>query len=230
MKSSFFKKRLRCFFFLWLSVFLLSSAQARKTTKNEALQINYRVQFQTLLTEMKKSEREIIDLECLFLKQITKNNNEFPLSQIFYRYKKNPDTVFIQYLNRYEGRKLLYVSGQNDNKIVVRPEGFFSFTTIKVDPFSEKAMAEDLEPITKLNFHAIIDEMEKIYIQRLGNSTVEFKENDTEDGRPVYRLIIQEKQSSNYFNFAIDKQKVLPYKLYYKIDNNNPTWRLKIFG
>jgi hypothetical protein len=66
-----------------------------------------------------------------------------------------PLSVLLEFLSPSEiaGRKILFVAGQNDNKMLVRKGGKrFSFLVIDLDPFGPSAQQESLIPITELGF------------------------------------------------------------------------------
>ncbi len=66
-----------------------------------------------------------------------------------------PLSVLLEYLSPSEiaGRKVLFVAGQNDNKMLVRKGGKrFSFIIIDLDPLGPSAQQESLIPITELGF------------------------------------------------------------------------------
>jgi hypothetical protein len=65
-----------------------------------------------------------------------------------------PFAVYMHYLGPRDvkGRKVLYVQGQNENKMLVRNGGKrFSYITVKVDPEGEAARRESRHPITQLS-------------------------------------------------------------------------------
>ena len=64
-----------------------------------------------------------------------------------------PYSVYSRYLGpaKVRGRKVLYVQGENDGKMLVRKGGpRFSYVTVKLDPNSAAAMRESRYPITEL--------------------------------------------------------------------------------
>ena len=64
-----------------------------------------------------------------------------------------PFSVFLEFLGppKVRGRKVLFVAGENDNKMLARNGGKrFNFVIVKLDPVSEAAMRESLVPITEM--------------------------------------------------------------------------------
>lgn len=61
------------------------------------------------------------------------------------------------------GRRVLYVEGQNDGKMLVRNGGrHFDYVVVSVDPNGETAREESLVPITQSGFNRILAQMIKI--------------------------------------------------------------------
>jgi hypothetical protein len=58
------------------------------------------------------------------------------------------------------GRKVVYVGGENDGKLLVRNGGRrFRNAIVKIDPFGEVARSESLIPITEIGFGRMLDRM-----------------------------------------------------------------------
>jgi hypothetical protein len=61
------------------------------------------------------------------------------------------------------GRKVLFVEGQNEGKMVVRNGGKrFKNVIVKVDPFGESARRESLVPVTEIGFDQVLSRMIRI--------------------------------------------------------------------
>jgi hypothetical protein len=66
-----------------------------------------------------------------------------------------PLSVLLEFLSPSEiaGRKVLFVTGQNDNKMLVRKGGKrFSFLVVDLDPLGPSAQQESLIPVTEMGF------------------------------------------------------------------------------
>jgi hypothetical protein len=73
-----------------------------------------------------------------------------------------PFSVYIQYLapSKIRGRKVLYVDGRNENKIVVRNGGKrFRNVTVKISPDSDAALRESRYPITQLGLTNVVSRL-----------------------------------------------------------------------
>ena len=77
-----------------------------------------------------------------------------------------PVAIFVEYEGpkRLDGRRILFVEGQNDNQMIIRKGGpRFSNLTLKLSCGSEAARRESLNPITEMSF----DRMAACLIRRI---------------------------------------------------------------
>jgi hypothetical protein len=103
-----------------------------------------------------------------------------------------------------QGRKVLYVAGANNGKMLARKGGTrFNYVTIKLDPLGDTALEETPVPITDLGFDvqtaSIIDLLENdIKQDPLGENTkVTFYKAAKVSGRLSTRIsVVHEKQSA----------------------------------
>jgi hypothetical protein len=75
---------------------------------------------------------------------------------------EQPMSIFLHFLGpaRIAGRKVLYIEGQNDGKMLVRNGGrHFDYVIVSVDPFGESAREESLVPITQTGFGRVLGRM-----------------------------------------------------------------------
>ncbi len=74
----------------------------------------------------------------------------------------SPLSIYLEFLApaKVAGRRVLFVDGQNDGKILVRNGGkHFDYVVAKIDPYGDSAMDESLVPITKIGFNQLLDQM-----------------------------------------------------------------------
>ncbi len=78
---------------------------------------------------------------------------------ISFKFKEDPFSVFMQWQkNPGPSDRLLYVEGQNDNKMIVHPTGFLSWIkSVKRDPRCKKALQTNLNTCDRFGFARIID-------------------------------------------------------------------------
>jgi hypothetical protein len=110
-----------------------------------------------------------------------------------------PLSVLLEFLgpSHVEGRKALFVAGQNDNRLLVRKGGRrFGYVVIDIDPFGESVRRESLVPITEIGFSHLLDRTIRALQQDLaadpsgGNTIVEHITTVMIDGRPCQMLRI----------------------------------------
>ena len=71
-----------------------------------------------------------------------------------------PLSVLLEFLgpSHVEGRRALFVAGENDNKLLVRKGGKrFGYLVIDIDPFGPSVKRESLMPITEIGFSHLLD-------------------------------------------------------------------------
>ena len=71
-----------------------------------------------------------------------------------------PLSIYLRFLApaNVAGRKVLYVAGQNDGKMLVRNGGrHFDYVLAKIEPWGEAAQKESLVPITETGFNRAWD-------------------------------------------------------------------------
>jgi len=110
-----------------------------------------------------------------------------------------PLSVFLEFLgpSDVEGRRALFVAGQNDDRLLVRKGGRrFGYVVIDVDPFGESVKRECLMPINEIGFSHLLDRTIRTLEQDLAadpsgdNTIVEHITTATINGRPCQMLRI----------------------------------------
>jgi hypothetical protein len=96
-----------------------------------------------------------------------------------------------------EGRRALFVAGQNDDRLLVRKGGRrFGYVVVDVDPFGPSVRRESLMPITEIGFSQLLDRtiralQEDVAADPSGDNTlVEHITTATINGRPCEMLRI----------------------------------------
>lgn len=96
-----------------------------------------------------------------------------------------------------EGRRVLFVAGQNDGKLLVRKGGRrFGYVVIDIDPFGESVRRESLMPINEIGFSRLLDRTIRTLEQDVTadptgtNTIVEHITTVKIDGRPCEMLRI----------------------------------------
>jgi hypothetical protein len=74
------------------------------------------------------------------------------------KYRAEPFSVYMRFAEPHEGREVIYVQGQNDDKLLVHETGLVGLVgTITVDPLSPRAMSESRHPITNMGLKPLAE-------------------------------------------------------------------------
>jgi len=113
--------------------------------------------------EMARSSREAIrkipGYTCTFTKQEQLKKGP-PLRQVMVlKFRREPFSVYLKYIEPHPGREVIYVDGRNKGKLQVHePSGLASFVgTISLAPSSSEAMKENRYPVTMIGMEKVLD-------------------------------------------------------------------------
>jgi hypothetical protein len=121
-----------------------------------------------------------------------------------------PLSVLLEFLGPtdVEGRRALFVAGQNDDRLLVRKGGRrFSHVVIDIDPFGSIVQRESLMPITEIGFCHLLDRTIRTLQQDViadpsgDNTIVERITTATINGRPCEMLRITHPQRRDGLQF-----------------------------
>jgi hypothetical protein len=108
------------------------------------------------------------------------------------------------------GRRILFVEGQHENKMLVRKGGArFKFLTLRLSPDGYKAHAESLVPIAQISFPRIVAGMvaslqKQMELDPRGdNTTVQWDEDASMDGRACRLVRICHPQRDEALGFYV---------------------------
>jgi hypothetical protein len=123
------------------------------------------------------------------------------------------------------GRRLLFVEGRNEGKILARKGGQrFEYVVTKIDPHGESAKRESLLPITQSGFAPLLDAIIAVLERHAAtdpageNTEVQRIDGAKVDGRPCYvlRITHPKKQAGLEFHTAsifIDNELRVPVRI-----------------
>lgn len=90
------------------------------------------------------------DYEALFVKKEIVRG-QFIEQKMTIRFRREPMSVFLEFVEPKAGRKAMYVKGQNGGQIQVKETGVASLLgTVSIDPHGATAMSESKYPITMI--------------------------------------------------------------------------------
>src|SRR5262249_35215382 len=91
-----------------------------------------------IIQRMASAYDGIRDYTALFLKRERIKGTLLPLEHIELRFQE-PFKVYMDWREPYAGRVVVYIEGENDNKILVNPGGLLRFIHLTLDPTSSLA-------------------------------------------------------------------------------------------
>lgn len=98
--------------------------------------------------DVQESLKKINDYQATFSKKELIGKNLIH-AEMFVKFREQPFSVYMKYLNPHAGREVIYVAGKNKEKLLAHGEGITSIIgTIKLNPDSKDALKENLYPIT----------------------------------------------------------------------------------
>ncbi len=98
------------------------------------------------------------EYRAVFMKQECISGSLTDMQEIQIKVKQEPFSVYMQWTKCMEGREVLYVDGQNENKMLVHLEGVQGRITgtLKLDPEGMLAMRESRHPIMEVGLKNLV--------------------------------------------------------------------------
>lgn len=121
------------------------------------------------------TRRTVRDLTCTFIKQERIDGVLGQTQEIDVKFLAHPFSVAMRWTkNAPVSDRLLYVEGQNDDNLLLKPKGMLSWMgTVRRKPDSPQVMANTLYPVTMFSFERALKSM--IDTSRLAEQRQEFK-------------------------------------------------------
>jgi len=165
-----------------------------------------------LLANMKRENARITDMRCTFTMVITKSNKRMPMQHLIFRYRKQPETIHLTFVNPHKGRKVVYVRG--DKKMKVRPDGFWKFTTVTLDPLSDRAMEGSIDPVTAQGFSQIVSAAERLIRNSVSQPgySIKIEQKKVDDSKNCIQLMIRTPESEEYI-LLVDSATFFPFQI-----------------
>jgi outer membrane lipoprotein-sorting protein len=168
-----------------------------------------------LLLQMQDANRNIADMRCLFTMEITKDGHVLPVQHTILRYRSHPEIIHLTFLEPHEGRKVVYRKDENGGTMRVRPDGFWGFFTLRLDPLGRRAMEEAIDPITAQGFPNIVTAAERLLqsARAAGHAQVHVDTLPSTTGlAPTIRLLFQTGDSLET-SLEVDARTFLPARI-----------------
>ncbi|MDA1017913.1 MAG: DUF1571 domain-containing protein [Planctomycetota bacterium] len=160
------------------------------------------------------------DYTATFFKQERVNGQLIDGQVVHLKLRHEPFGVYMRWLDVYKGREAIYVDGQNDQKMVVRLDGWRGrlVPVVRLDPFQGRAMKESRYPVTQVGLKALTRMLfadRSRDLQRPEFLSCQFVDGQECNGRDCYyfRLEYASRSASSLYRKSecyLDKQWSLP--------------------
>jgi hypothetical protein len=118
----------------------------------------------TLKASQEILDRDIRDYSCTFVKRERIEGQLGEHQHIMMRVAHEPFSVYMSFLQPFAGREVLYVAGQNENKMVVLEAGIKRYLgKLNLDPEGAVAMRGQKHPITRVGIRNLVSELIKLW-------------------------------------------------------------------
>jgi hypothetical protein len=170
----------------------------------------------------------IYDYTALFLKRERINGKLLPLEKIELRFQE-PFKVYMAWMEPYEGREVVFVKGENDDKLLVDPGGLLTFMRLSLEPTSDMATRDAHHSVLQAGLENTIRHIMREYRRGMERNQVSMRllGHAEVDGRPAYHLecLYPADQTAGYYAYRgelwIDKASYLPIRVeIYNWDND----------
>ena len=103
-----------------------------------------------------QASEALSDYECIFHKR-ERHGRKLLSHKMVLKYRHEPFSVYMKYIDPYAGREVLYVDGKFNNKLLAHETGLKGLAgTLAFDPVCTEAMAECRYPVTKIGMHQMM--------------------------------------------------------------------------
>ncbi len=173
---------------------------------------------QIILDSIKAFEN-LSDYTCRIDKTVSKAGRIYHDVDISVKYKKPGHYYFRWEEGKFGGQEVIYVAGNNKDKIVAHSGGFFRFLTLRLDPEGRKAMKRNHHSLKESGIEKIIAIIGKEYdrFKKTGLGTIRLIEENSIDGRDVWVIHCEFPENRGFYSHKIilyfDKELKLPIKV-----------------
>jgi hypothetical protein len=128
---------------------------------------------------IQEAMKEVQDYEASFSKRVN-IQGKVVAETMHMKVREKPFSVYLKYAKPHQGREVLFIDGQNGNKLLAHETGFKGLAgTIELAPNSKLAMEGNVYPITEIGIskliHQVTDHWEMLLEQ--GDCRVQFYPN-----------------------------------------------------
>jgi len=109
-----------------------------------------------LAKDVQETLKKINDYEATFTKKEVVGKKLIQ-SEMFVKFREQPFSVYLKYLNPHGGREVIYVAGKNKDRLLAHGEGIAAIVgTLKLKTDSKDALEENRYPITMFGMSKLV--------------------------------------------------------------------------
>jgi hypothetical protein len=109
---------------------------------------------------LEEIDRNVRDYSCTLVKRERVDGELGEHQHIFLKVRHEPFSVYMNFLKPFQGREVVYVDGQNNNKLIVLEAGWKRVAgKLPLDPNGARAMNGQKHPITKVGIRNLTAEL-----------------------------------------------------------------------
>ena len=129
------------------------TAKRNDVTTGDTLKLGAAIKFGK---DVQETLKKVKDYEATFTKKEVVGKKMIQ-SEMHVKFREQPFSVYIKYLNPHAGREVIYVAGKNKDKLLAHGEGITSIVgTLKLKPDSKDALEENRYPITMFGMSKLV--------------------------------------------------------------------------
>lgn len=118
----------------------------------------------TLKTSQASIDQNVRDYSCTLVKRERVDGELGEYQHILMKVAHDPFSVYMSFLKPHTGREVLYVAGQNENKLIVLEAGFKRLVgKLHLDPQGATAMNGQKRPITDVGFRNLTAKLIRLW-------------------------------------------------------------------
>ncbi|MBX3437069.1 MAG: DUF1571 domain-containing protein, partial [Planctomycetaceae bacterium] len=94
--------------------------------------------------------------------------------QMQIRFREEPKSVRLKFINPHPGREVVYVAGRNNNKLQVKDSGLIALVgPVSLDPTSSLAMQETVHPITEIGIRNMLHRLLEHWLDETSHDDIQ---------------------------------------------------------
>lgn len=129
------------------------TAKSNNTASGDTPKVGAAIKFGK---DVQETLKKVNDYETTFTKKEVVGKKLLQ-TEMYVKFREQPFSVYIKYLNPHGGREVIYVAGRNKDKLLAHGEGITSIVgTLKLKPDSKDAMEDNRYPITMFGMSKLV--------------------------------------------------------------------------